>query len=628
MDMNRFKLQVIGTLSTIIVIIVIMLASLSYNSFRNESVYQYKELLREKNATVEARLTEQFTSYRHMLSSVDVSDNDILDNQLADHATIQLQALQRGMSQINENVRLVTKDGSVFNDVGEKLAINVKVLKRAYYNAVFNQGKQFYVTPSFKSALTGKMIVGVIYKINSYAAVLTIISTESILKSISHRDDMFIYDQEGTILVAPHPEMVNKNIFDVRPMYKQFDKETPELSYSIDINGKETDFTAFWGHLDITGWKYASFIQNSVIEKGANEQLLSAAITGLISLIVAGIILLFTINKLVLKPVGGAPDDIAVLMEKMAGGDLTQNLISAGKETGVYLSLVNLSAQLSDLIKNSLNISENVSSSAQELNVVMSDTQNNAQYELQQMEQVSTAINELSLTSQEVSDKAVMAEDEARKTQTSVDSGKQTLEKNIRLTDQINESVTTTAGIVDELSQFVQEIGSVTEVINNIADQTNLLALNAAIEAARAGEQGRGFAVVADEVRVLATRTQESTVSIQEIIEKLQSQSDKANKNMVKNVELIEESVAFADQIKAAFEEIAAATQSISDINTLVATASQQQFAVTEEISQSTTNAFDLVHKNVSAIHETLQASTELARLAEAQKNELRYFKV
>ncbi|NIY91924.1 methyl-accepting chemotaxis protein, partial [Vibrio diazotrophicus] len=217
---------------------------------------------------------------------------------------------------------------------------------------------------------------------------------------------------------------------------------------------------------------------------------------------------------------------------------------------------------------------------------------------------------------------------EARKTQDSVINGKQTLEQNIVLTDKISQSVTNTASIVSELSQLVLEIGSVTEVINNISEQTNLLALNAAIEAARAGEQGRGFSVVADEVRVLATRTQESTVSIQKIIERLRGQSDKANKNMMENVDLIEDSVALADQIKAAFEEIASASQSISDINTLVATASQQQFAVTEEISQSITHTFDLVNRNVSAIHQTLQASTELAQLAEAQTNELEYFKV
>ncbi|MCZ2801984.1 MULTISPECIES: methyl-accepting chemotaxis protein [Vibrio] len=286
-------------------------------------------------------------------------------------------------------------------------------------------------------------------------------------------------------------------------------------------------------------------------------------------------------------------------METVASGDLTTKLESTGKETGVYLSLINLTNQLSTLVKNSHSISENVSSAAQELNVVMSDTQNNAQGELEQMEQVSTAINELSSTSQEVSSKAVMAEEEARKSQANVEKGKHTLDGNIALINQINASVNESAEIVEQLSNFVLEIGSVTEVINGIADQTNLLALNAAIEAARAGEQGRGFAVVADEVRSLASRTQESTVSIQEIIEKLQVQSNSANKNMQRNVDLIEESVLATAEVTQAFEEIAHATQAISDINALEATASQQQYAVTEEISESTTHTFDLVNKTL-----------------------------
>lgn len=179
-----------------------------------------------------------------------------------------------------------------------------------------------------------------------------------------------------------------------------------------------------------------------------------------------------------------------------------------------------------------------------------------------------------------------------------------------------------------ELREFAVEIGSVTEVINSISEQTNLLALNAAIEAARAGEHGRGFAVVADEVRSLASKTQESTVSIQEIIERLQAQSERANHNMQKNVDLILESVALADQIKAAFEDISTGVESISEINALVATASQQQHSVTEDISKNTTQTFDLVQQNVSAANQSLQASFELSKLAESQENELAFFKV
>jgi methyl-accepting chemotaxis protein len=260
--------------------------------------------------------------------------------------------------------------------------------------------------------------------------------------------------------------------------------------------------------------------------------------------------------------------------------------------------------------------------------MVMSDTLQNVKHEQTQIEQISAAINELSTTSQEVSDKAIMAEEETRKSQSNVEDGKLTLDKNISLTNDINASVTETATLVDELRQFAVKIGSVTEVITSISEQTNLLALNAAIEAARAGEAGRGFAVVADEVRNLASKTQSSTISIQDLISDLQTQSEKANNNMTQNVELIQESVLLADQVKASFDEISSAIESISDINTLVATASQQQTSVTEDISVNSTQTFDLVQQNVSAVNQTLMASSELAQLAETQKDELAFFKV
>lgn len=626
--MNRFKLQTIGTLSLLIAAIVILIAALDYRAFRNESIHQHKELLREHNATIEATLNAKFESYRSELAALSTFEGDTEGGSLASHVIRQLKTLERVQQDVSESVSILTKDGSLFSSDGEKLPFNAKEMNRSYYNAVFNQGKEFYVSEPFKSATTGNLVIAAIYKLNNETAITANVKASAVLGAFADKKDMFLYAHDGSILHSPYPELIGKNIFDERPQYKEFSESNPELGYTAVVRGKDVDFTAFWTHLEVSGWNFVTFTPNSEIEQGASDQLIYAAITGLICIVLASGVLMMIINKLVLKPVGGAPDEIAALMEEMATGNLLHNFTKTGKETGIYLSLINLSAQLSTLIKNSLSISENVSSAAQELNVVMNETQNNAQDELQQMEQVSTAINELSSTSQEVSNKAVMAEDEARKTQDSVINGKQTLEQNIVLTDKISQSVTNTASIVSELSQLVLEIGSVTEVINNISEQTNLLALNAAIEAARAGEQGRGFSVVADEVRVLATRTQESTVSIQKIIERLRGQSEKANKNMMENVDLIEDSVALADQIKAAFEEIAAASQSISDINTLVATASQQQFAVTEEISQSITNTFDLVNRNVSAIHQTLQASTELAQLAEAQTNELEYFKV
>ncbi|MUK26091.1 methyl-accepting chemotaxis protein [Aliivibrio fischeri] len=272
--------------------------------------------------------------------------------------------------------------------------------------------------------------------------------------------------------------------------------------------------------------------------------------------------------------------------------------------------------------------STQLATSAEESNVVMEVTANNSQHELAQVEEISTAISELSSTSKEVTTNATHAEEEAQSAINNVDIGKKHLENSMSLTRSINDSVQQTASMIEELRANAVNIGEVTNVISSISDQTNLLALNAAIEAARAGEQGRGFAVVADEVRNLAAKTQQSTQHIQEIISKLQSQSEKANNNMIENVTLIQQSVVLAEDVKLSFNDIENSVQAISDINTLVATASQEQYSVTEDIAKNTTRTFDLVNENVSSIHQTQLVSQELAKLAEQQKSEIALFKL
>ncbi|HHC7375579.1 TPA: methyl-accepting chemotaxis protein [Vibrio parahaemolyticus] len=626
--MNEFKVRILGTIGAIIAFIVVALIAISFMSFKNESIELNKQVLQEKNATIEENLSRRIEGYRSVLSGVKASKADITDEGLSDRAIIQLEMLYRTQTQFIEGAYLVDVEGGIFNAKGEKLDFNVRDLGRNYYKAVFNEGKTFFFSPPFVSAVTNREIVVMAYKIDNSIAVITSVYLDSFLESVAERKDVFLYAEDGTILAAPYPGLRGKNIYQELPLYKGFSASTPEMNYSKAVEGDDTAFTAFWTQLDIAGWKLVSFIKDAEIKKGADSQLVTSAIVGAVSLIIGLSILLVTVNKLVLVPVGGAPTEIAGLMEKMANGDFTQRITPTGNETGIYQSLIKLSNQLSELIQNTHSISENVASASEELNAVMNDTKSNAQEEVSQVEQISTAITELSSTSQEVSQQALVAEREACKAKENVQSGKQTLEQNITLTGSIHSSVNESANIVDELRQFAIEIGSVTEVINSISEQTNLLALNAAIEAARAGEHGRGFAVVADEVRSLASKTQESTVSIQEIIEKLQKQSERAQTNMAQNVELIVHSVQLADNIKASFEDISASVDSISETNTVVATAAQEQFSVTEDISRNTTLAFDLVQQNVFGMNDTLQASSDLAKLAETQKSVLGFFKI
>ncbi|MDG3085560.1 methyl-accepting chemotaxis protein [Vibrio hannami] len=626
--MNRFKVRIAFTLAVIIVAIVVLLVTTSFISFKDESVRLNKSILQGQNSVVIAGLSEKFHGYKNVLSGVNVGSEDLLENSLSPKAIAQLEMLFRTQRDFIEGAYVIDVDGRIFNVKGQLLDFNVKDLGRSYHKAVFNQGLTFYVSQPFTSAVTDKEVVVMAYKLNGQVAVMTSIYLDALLESLSGSKNLFLYSQDGTILVSPYRDLLGENIFDVRPLYSQFNTNRHELSYSAQVGAEEVSFTAFWSYMDLIDWSLVTFIKDETIEESVDNQLLTSLAIGVSSLIVALGVVLFAMERLVLKPVGGTPNDIAALMEKMADGDFSTSLQETGSETGIYRSLIKQSSKLTELIKNSHGISESVSSASQQLTVIMNDTKSNAQDELSQVEQISTAINELSSTSQEVSQQAVSAEEEAKGAMQNVDDGKRTLEENITLTDSISISVNESADIVDELRQFALEIGSVTEVINSISEQTNLLALNAAIEAARAGDHGRGFAVVADEVRSLASKTQESTVSIQEIIEKLQNQSEKAQKNMVHNVELIEQSVQLADGVKASFEDISKAVESISEINTLVATAAQEQFNVTEDISRNTTQAFDLVQQNVAGIDETLQASEELSRLAETQKSELSFFKI
>ncbi|EMI4253712.1 methyl-accepting chemotaxis protein [Vibrio vulnificus] len=317
-------------------------------------------------------------------------------------------------------------------------------------------------------------------------------------------------------------------------------------------------------------------------------------------------------------------------LDKISEGDFVQaNISKSNNELDLIVnSISQILIKLSGVIQSSVDVSSNVNKSSNELTFVMENASKNIQDELAQIEGISTAISELSSTSKEVSSNASQAEDEAVKAIVNVNKGYDYLEQSQLLTQHINSSIKETASMIEILKNKAIDISEVTNVISSISDQTNLLALNAAIEAARAGEQGRGFAVVADEVRSLAAKTQSSTTNIQNIISSLQELSKKANDNMILNVESIQKSVLLSTNVKLSFDEISQSVQSISDINTLVATASQEQFYVTEDISKNTTRVFDLVNENVAVINQTQQATKELSLLAEMQDKELSFFTI
>ncbi|MEE8058249.1 MAG: methyl-accepting chemotaxis protein [Pseudomonadales bacterium] len=262
----------------------------------------------------------------------------------------------------------------------------------------------------------------------------------------------------------------------------------------------------------------------------------------------------------------------------------------------------------------------NTSGQLQEYATTMSNTTEKTRegvaIQTRETDQVATASTEMTHAIEEVNRNAQQAANAAIEANHETNDGTLILEQTIQSISNLASRFNNSTDVINRVATDSAAIGSVLDVIRGIAEQTNLLALNAAIEAARAGEQGRGFAVVADEVRSLAQRTQESTQEIQEMIERLQSGSQDAVKSMAEGTEEMERTVEHAEKAGASLAAISGAVAMITDMNTQIATATKEQMSVSQEISRNVVNISDVAKISEHSVEEVDQASTELKETA------------
>ncbi|EPB3089252.1 methyl-accepting chemotaxis protein [Vibrio vulnificus] len=320
-------------------------------------------------------------------------------------------------------------------------------------------------------------------------------------------------------------------------------------------------------------------------------------------------------------------------IKSLSNGDFNKSISVKDKKSNNELdyivdSLDNLYLSLCQIASKSGELSHELSGFQEDISRVIQDSMKNAEEEFRDIEQVAAAANELSSTASEVAQSAFNAENSTKSSLSVVENSSLILSKYASITEVITGSFKETSQIVNELRNHSDKISTVVDVINNISEQTNLLALNAAIEAARAGEQGRGFAVVADEVRSLAAKTQQSTVDIQAIISNLQTQSKSADDHMLKNAQMMDESREIAEELKVAFEDISQKVKEISDMNTIVATASEEQSSVTVEISQRIDGINSTVNSNLKNLAKTGDINSNISDVAKELDRVLRFFKL
>ncbi|MFP4243902.1 MAG: methyl-accepting chemotaxis protein [Ectothiorhodospira sp.] len=311
-------------------------------------------------------------------------------------------------------------------------------------------------------------------------------------------------------------------------------------------------------------------------------------------------------------------------------GDLSHRLeVKGDDEIGQSARAFNaMMDNFRDLIARVLDSTAHLAQAASDLAGITERTDAGVSRQRSEVDQLATAMNEMNATAQEVARNAQQGADATGEAQSAAQGGKEVVSGTMARIGQLADEVQQAADVIRELDKDSEEIGKVLDVIRGIAEQTNLLALNAAIEAARAGEAGRGFAVVADEVRSLANRTQSSTQEIQEMIERLQQASRKAVTVMEESKESAQSSRDSAAEADQALDAINNAVTTINDVNSQVASAAEEQSAVAEEMNRNVTSISDAAEENAQGARQTTEASEQLSRLARELQDLVGRFKV
>ena len=303
--------------------------------------------------------------------------------------------------------------------------------------------------------------------------------------------------------------------------------------------------------------------------------------------------------------------------ERVASGDLRQDLLSTRRdELGqLQASMQRMTQGLRELIGGIGDGVTQIASAAEELSAVTEQTSAGVNNQKVETDQVATAMNEMAATVHEVARNAEQASEAALMADQQAREGDRVVSEAVAQIERLASEVVHSSEAMNQLKAESDKIGSVLDVIKSVAQQTNLLALNAAIEAARAGEAGRGFAVVADEVRSLAQRTQQSTEEIEELIAGLQSGTQRVASVMDASRQLTDSSVELTRRAGGSLETITRTVSSIQAMNQQIATAAEQQSATAEEINRSVMNVRDISDQTSAASEETASSSVELARL-------------
>ncbi len=431
----------------------------------------------------------------------------------------------------------------------------------------------------------------------------------------------YIMDSKGTLIV--HPTSEGKNISKYPFIREMLKKKSGVIQYPWNGEDKVVSYV-YYPERDwiIAGGSYLK----EFIGEAMKSIVLRFIIISIIVIFVALILLSWIFNKNIISPV----KQLEILFSKIASGDLTHSIKNYNKdEIGTIIEHVdNMINQMNDALCMVKSSTAKVNESAQSLAISSSEMEQGAANQSQQVTQVEVAVHQMTATIQEISQNVEEVTSEINSIKDSASTGGEILEETVASIHNLSNAVIKTASSIKDLGKSSEQIGEILRVISDIADQTNLLALNAAIEAARAGEHGRGFAVVADEVRKLAERTVNATSEIENMIQSIQKEVTNSVNQMDQGVNLAEEGGMMVGNLKMSLEEIINGVMDIANKIGSVAAAVEEQSATSQEISNNMADIAAIAQESSSIASQNNAQSRELMSLAEELRQIVIRFKL
>ncbi|MDM7320735.1 MAG: methyl-accepting chemotaxis protein [Fervidobacterium sp.] len=533
------------------------------------------------------------------------------------------------------------KDKRMYLVPEETLPEGYDPTSRPWYQAAVAKPGQIIITEPYADASTGKLVVTIAKTIQTDEGIVGVVALDFDISKLS--DALLskgkelgylnaIVSAEGNIIMHSDKTLIGKNVKDTEFFQKWVSgPDSGVFGYTFNNAKRITGYKKL-----PNGWIYATLVLEKDLMKEDNLQTLINVSITIVAIVLGVIVALFISRVFVVKPINFIVDKA----EKIANGDLTVRIDYSSKdEIGklaaaldkMVLALREIATTIerdSQTVKQEASqvavISEEVSATIEELTAQVDSVNSNVNNASAAIEEMTSGIEEVAASAQNVAHASQKLSEEAQKVSQLASEGQKAILSIADVIVQTREKADVTFQIVEKLSESAKNIGEIVDTINSIAEQTNLLALNAAIEAARAGEAGRGFAVVADEIRKLAEESKQATQNIANILRGIVDNSMKASDATKETVEIVNKAYNESDLVKSQFEQILQSIVRMSQMTENLAASAQEQSAAAEEMSsamdsasKSMVSVVEQMNEVTMAIKQQADAISNVARTAE-----------